>query len=196
MNDQDPLAQLRDIYLPDSAGIWPPAPGWWILAFILLAALTFFIVKAVQKKRLNQYRLEAHNILQDAWKAFLNNDDDVKAYLTTLTQTLKRTALNAYPAMEINTLKGPQWLQFLDSSNSSSARQFTEGPGKILLSLPYQNLSDDTPIDRSVLNELHTVCAEWLLKHRSQRDMLKLNNPHTQTTLANSATGGSSHVAT
>src|SRR5690554_7283466 len=36
MNPQDPLAQLRDIHLPQTGGWWPPAPGWWILAVVVL----------------------------------------------------------------------------------------------------------------------------------------------------------------
>ena len=29
--------QLRDIHLPESSLWWPPAPGWWILALLLIA---------------------------------------------------------------------------------------------------------------------------------------------------------------
>ena len=43
MNPQDPLSQLRDIHLPDTGGFWPPAPGWWLLALIALAALAGLI---------------------------------------------------------------------------------------------------------------------------------------------------------
>ena len=38
MNPQDPLSQLKDIHLPATGGFWPPAPGWWLLALILLLA--------------------------------------------------------------------------------------------------------------------------------------------------------------
>ena len=35
----DPLAALKDIYLPAAPQWWPPAPGWWLLALLLLAIL-------------------------------------------------------------------------------------------------------------------------------------------------------------
>ncbi len=30
---------IEDIILPGEPGFWPPAPGWWLLALILLVAL-------------------------------------------------------------------------------------------------------------------------------------------------------------
>ena len=35
----DPLDALKDIYLPVEPHWWPPAPGWWITAALILAVL-------------------------------------------------------------------------------------------------------------------------------------------------------------
>ncbi|HAU18090.1 MAG TPA: DUF4381 domain-containing protein, partial [Marinobacter adhaerens] len=43
MNPQDPLSQLRDIHLPETGGLWPPAPGWWVLAILLIAVLAALV---------------------------------------------------------------------------------------------------------------------------------------------------------
>lgn len=41
----DPLATLHDIHLPDAVAFWPPAPGWFALAglVVLLALLGLYL---------------------------------------------------------------------------------------------------------------------------------------------------------
>ena len=41
MNEQDPLANLRDIYLPEPITAWPPAIGWWALILLGLLLLSY-----------------------------------------------------------------------------------------------------------------------------------------------------------
>ena len=35
----DPLAQLRGLHLPAAIGPWPPAPGWWMPAAVVVMLL-------------------------------------------------------------------------------------------------------------------------------------------------------------
>jgi len=41
MTEENPLINLKDIHLPPAVAIWPPAPGWWIVAVVLLLIVVF-----------------------------------------------------------------------------------------------------------------------------------------------------------
>ncbi|NNM51668.1 MAG: DUF4381 family protein, partial [Pseudomonadales bacterium] len=47
----DWLKQLIPDHRPPAAGIWPPAPGWWILSLLILALLSWFIYRRRQPYR-------------------------------------------------------------------------------------------------------------------------------------------------
>ncbi len=172
MNDQDPLAQLRDIHLPDSVGFWPPAPGWWILAFLILAVIVIALVKTLRYKQQNRYRLKALQSLNLAWEAY-QKDKQVQDYLFQLSQLLKRTALSAYPQLMVNSFHGQQWLAFLDRTNNSAEKEFSEGIGKTLATLPYQKISANTEYSQQDLQGLHNLCLAWIKSHRSQTEVMK-----------------------
>ena len=64
MANMDPLAQLKDIHLPDAVGLWPLAWGWWVLLILLvLIALTAFLMLRRHRQR-NRYRAAALAELQ------------------------------------------------------------------------------------------------------------------------------------
>ncbi|WP_139173042.1 DUF4381 domain-containing protein [Marinobacter sp. AC-23] len=68
MMPDDPLSQLRDIHLPQTGGFWPPAPGWWVLAFVLLVAVAILVWAVRRRHRRNRWlRLQRPNWL--AWNA-------------------------------------------------------------------------------------------------------------------------------
>ena len=65
----DPLSALRDIHLPPEPGFWPPAPGWWILALILVlvaSALAWWQRRAARRRRPQREALRALADLRDA----------------------------------------------------------------------------------------------------------------------------------
>lgn len=52
MEAEDPLSQLADIHLPADVSFWPPAPGWWVLAALLMCGLC--LLGLVQFRRWQQ----------------------------------------------------------------------------------------------------------------------------------------------
>ena len=59
MNPIDSLAALRDIRVPDSPQFWPPAPGWLVVAGLIIAAGVTATVVGVRRWRATRFRREA-----------------------------------------------------------------------------------------------------------------------------------------
>ena len=171
MNNQDPLAELRDIHLPDAISWWPPAPGWWILALVIILLVSFAIVRQVRNYLHNRYRTEAVLVLDAAWQQF-QRDHNTQAYLWQLTELLKRTALTAYPDVPVSGLQGQQWLKFLDSTHREASAQFQHGVGTQLLTLPYQQLHGAADV-----LSLHRLCRQWLQHHLPPKQLSRAPLP-------------------
>ncbi len=163
---QDPLAQLRDIHLPEAISAWPPAPGWWILTAVLLALLATGIYQLIKKLRRNRYR-------RQALKQLLTLEqyrEQPSIYLAQLNQLLKQTALAANTTMNVAGLTGQQWLAFLDSSGKTT--HFQLGAGNILLQGPYSADLSSAKLSPDAITELHTIARQWIKHHDAKRGCL------------------------
>lgn len=163
MNAQDPLAQLRDIHLPESTGWWPLAWGWWVVLALIVLGLGFALYRLRIKRRRQRYRQEALVELERAYRHY-REGSDTAAYLQSLNQLLRRAALSALPPerhSSVAGLSGEAWLDFLDEQLPESHRAFAEGPGRALLAGPYQaNPQAD-------VEALQKLGREWLKHHRA-----------------------------
>ena len=159
----DPLAQLRDIHLPEAISPWPPAPGWWLLTALLLAVLISLIVVALRQRRRNRYRRLALSQLAKI-ETYLESEAD---YLPALNQLLKQTALAAPNPAAAAGLAGKDWLDFLDSSGGTV--EFNSGPGQLLMDGPYRPNNGAT--DSPQLTALHQLAKRWIQQHRFDREL-------------------------
>ena len=157
---QDPLAQLQDIHLPAEIGLWPPAWGWWVLALLIIAtvsALVFFIKRKISR---NAYRTIAIAELNSIHKKY--GSDQSSEYLQNLSIILRRTALSGFGSQFNASLKGHEWLQWLDEQCTKTNLQFSQGVGAALLIGPYQK---NPEFNR---DELHKLSLIWVNEHRNQ----------------------------
>ena len=53
MSDPADLSNLKDIVVPPEVPLWPPAPGWWILAVGCVAAGAILVAVVVDRHRRN-----------------------------------------------------------------------------------------------------------------------------------------------
>lgn len=102
--------ELHDIVLPQAPGLWPLAPGWWLLIAMLL--LGIFLGGRTLLKR---YRYWTIKRLALKKLAHCQNCDDIN-------QLLKQVAIH-YCQHNIAPLKGQSWTDFLALSCSDSDKK-------------------------------------------------------------------------
>ncbi len=185
---QVPLPQLRDIHLPDPIGVWPPAPGWWLLGALIIIAAVFIGCWLYRRHQRDAYRKEALGLLEKATREFENKlkksvnistqPTELKQfYFFNLCELLKRTALTAYGTgmsfngSRITGLSGKDWITFLfDSCETLSKPNSRE---KSLTSdqvaLIYQQLYSPAPeaLENIDVQRMQYFCRTWITKHQS-----------------------------
>ena len=150
MQTNNPLANLKNIHLPEKISIFPLAYGWWILiiVFILLLIITLYFLykkrkKSIIKKQIiNQFR---NLVIKSENKELISN----------ISIFLKKLAMNKYPNSNVHILFSNDWLSFLDSKMDS--KDFTLGAGKILNN-NYKNINIENP------KPLIELCEKWIDK--------------------------------
>lgn len=170
------LDQLRDIQLPDPIGIWPPAPGWWLLGLITIVALIWLLLSLQRYWLRNRYRRLALRELSQLSANQTTPDPSkipTQARVQQLNQLLKRTALqgfsNTFPdtGKETDTLaalNGQPWLDFLYRSSRIDA--FRQPLGQRLAHSLYQPASD---LSHQQLEQLQQLVKQWIKQHRCSR---------------------------
>ena len=131
---EDPLAQLRDLHLPQAVADWPPALGWWLLAGLVLFGLVSSMRALHRRYKSNAYRRFAQRELKSIVAEHAETQDARRA-LSRLQFLMKRVAMTAFNRAEVAALSGVAWTQFLDATSTTS--QFSLGPGELLIDGPY-----------------------------------------------------------
>jgi hypothetical protein len=121
---------LRDIHPPAAPGIWPPAPGWWVVLALLAASLTG---AAASAWRVRRARARRRRILAEL--AALGGSAQGAQLAAAVSALLKRVALSRFRRGQVAPLTGQAWLDFLD--RHGGAGRFTAGPGRVLAEGPY-----------------------------------------------------------
>lgn len=124
---------LRDIHAAAAPAVWPPAPGWWLLAVLLIALLVISTLWLLRRYR--SYRLKCQ--IMDELNALTNSrtKESSVAFLTQLSVLLRRIALRRYSREQVASLTGSDWLRFLDATGGGG--DFEHGVGQVLEVGPY-----------------------------------------------------------
>ncbi|WP_158931037.1 DUF4381 domain-containing protein [Acidisphaera sp. S103] len=147
--DPADLANLHDIVLPPAVPYWPPALGWWIVGFTLLAMALLVLARSMMRYRHNAYRREALREL-DAIGPIRDS-----ATAQDVSAVLKRVALVTFGREQVASLSGRFWLAFLDRT----------GPGTVfgqMLPLP--------GFDGSADGDMIAAAARRWIRHHHRND--------------------------
>ncbi len=146
---------LRDIRAPGEPSPWPPAPGWWLLAALLV------LIAVVVGRRLRQIRRRAR--LRRSALAELDRWREVGSapvLAAGVSALLKRAALNRFPNPGVAALTGDAWLDFLDHTGGEG--RFQQGPGRLLAEAPY---APSTALDPKQSAALIDLARAWLRRN-------------------------------
>ncbi|AZD15659.1 protein of unknown function [Pseudomonas sp. NFPP07] len=160
------LDQLQPLIAPPAIGLWPPAPGWWLL-LVLLPLLGFGLWRLKRfwprqhalpraEQPLDPLRLAALAELALLPKPY--DGAPAGAWLQQLNGLLKRLCRNHYPYSQSHTLNGRKWLAFLD--NRCPAAGLTRW--MVLVEGAYK---PECKLDDKAIAGLTQAVEIWIRKH-------------------------------
>ncbi len=161
MQDTIYISGLEPLIAPEKVASWPPAPGWYVLAGLLLLALILLILSWIRKRRENRYRIIAMHGLKEIIASSGNHPG--QGDLQSLNRLLKETALTVFPREQVAALFGNEWLEFLDQSCNKT--DFTGLSGNLLGTASYSG-NKEVNIPQDQWNQLIEVSETWIRKHR------------------------------
>ncbi len=152
-----PELPLRDIHLPEAIGWWPPAPGWWIVAVLIISAL-FALAWWIRRILRPTAVKSANKLLQQIAEDSSMNDFDKLQQISAL---LRRVAISLAPREQTAHLHGRKWLQYLDQSLAD--QPFSTGPGQCLANMHFRP-QNEVNIE---MDELLALCNRWLKEQKA-----------------------------
>lgn len=103
----DWLSQLAPAHAPPPPGIWPPAPGWWVLAILI----SMLIAALVYRQRRPDVRLRRIALLELRVLETSALDDIQLAHR--LEHLLRRYAVARFGRDVVASLAGERWISFI-----------------------------------------------------------------------------------
>ena len=151
----DLLSQLRDIHAAAPVSWWPPAPGWWVLALLVLVLLVWAGRRMLARFRVYRRRKQMLGWV-DHLNANIDPDRNPQEYLSTLNRIFKLVALRAFPDRQCALLNGQEWVDFLAEKMTKSGSIGSLG---ILASGPYEPAPGFDP------QQMSELTRKWIKQH-------------------------------
>ncbi len=141
------LSQLKNIHQPNGVSLFPIAPGWYILAVLIIAITAGLLWWILVRHKYKRQKLQIYTLLTDIQN---NNSAEMLSEVSIL---IKRVAIIKFPTEPVHTMFGDSWLQFLDRTGKT--HQFTSGVGRQILNI-YRTGDIENP------DEFFACVRKWL----------------------------------
>lgn len=116
MDNVDPLAQLKDLHLPEAISWWPLAPGWYVV--LLLSVLVLLGLNYSLKKRENRFKAKNQALaLLDSYQKEFELNCNAQTCSAQISELLRRVALVYFPRAMVASLHGQAWINFLNQTS-------------------------------------------------------------------------------
>lgn len=152
------LANLRDIHTPTAVSLWPLAPGWYGL-FVLILLSVIMLSRIIKKYNHNRRPKRQALQLLLAYEQQYQQEGNGAIAAASVSELLKRVALQYGQRRQVASLQGDAWIQFL--TESSKGLDFKQVRSE-LLEIPYKPKSDGD------LPTLFTLAREWIKQRRGK----------------------------
>ena len=126
----DALKQLHDLHLPEAPGVWPPAPGWWIIAALTIVACVLLGIRLYRMRKRGRPLRQAVGTLDQLLASARDGSVAARDFADAVNELLKRAVIYGAHRQDAAPLTGSAWLEYLDRIVARDA--FTRGPGRAL----------------------------------------------------------------
>lgn len=114
------IAQLHDIKLPDDPSWWPLALGWWIVILLSIVVVYWGLPK-FQRLRIKKHKRNAALSELSHIETKLAQHSPGWGHQA-LTNLFKRLNISAFPNLEVASMTGRRWEEFIQEGALSSKR--------------------------------------------------------------------------
>lgn len=158
---QELLSQLKDVHTQPSSW-WPPAPGWWVVAFVVVAALGLLAVRFYRSNRQFRWIAVAETELGILESAFEGEEIDGQTTVKRLSILMRRSAIAALGRERVARATDEQWIQVISDVGNG---RFSRSDAELLQSAPYKAQS----LTAEQVQGLLKNCHGWLAGARVRK---------------------------